>query len=563
MKHKIEYVEGKNGLKVLKVDGYLLHSKYNPTREAELLCKKEYMENYVHVIFGYGMGFIARKIKEIAQNNETIIIFDPLKEEIGIKDDSVFSNRNFKEFREELEKSLEHFSREVKVVCSPNYDKIDGESYKLFLKVIKDVQMMNSIYDNTIQLWSEKWQENSIHNQVFLSEDNNLNVLYKITNKPIIIASGGPSLNKQLPLLKQIKDRVIILAAGSTINSLITHGIIPDYVASIDGGEANYKHFKNIDVKDTGLIYSTSSHYKIQRDWRGERFVFLGAEDQDDQQKIKLKYSVELPLIAGGGSVANYCYSIATKMTTGPIVLIGQDLAYTKLQSHASGNLHYKEISEEYLISRKAFKTNDYQGEEIYTDYAFLTMKESFETLIKSHPHSAGVYNCTEGGLNIEGFKNQPFEQFVRKVVIGNTYNNKKNDSLKLINWHTIKLNFEEEIKLYHLLEVLCRNMVLTIKKDYYQKYFSQKTLKQLDYTDKKLRSIIENELSISAIMEPLIKKILTKYKEHSAESEVEKFNRVYEQNIEWYTGIQEIMKKMISFTESAIQLGDEISCKN
>lgn len=563
MRHKIEYVEGKNGLRVLKVDGYLLHSKYNPTREAELLCKKEYTENYVHVIFGYGMGFVVKELKKISRNNETIIVFDPLKEEIGVKDDSIFSNCNFKEFKEELERSLEHFSREVKVICSPNYDKIDGENYKLLLKAIKDIQMKNTVYDNTVQLWSDKWQENSIHNQVFLSKDNTLDMLDKITNKPIIIASGGPSLNKQLPLLKQIKDRVIILAAGSTINSLIAYGIIPDYVASIDGGEANYNHFKNIEIKDTGLIYSTSSHYKIQRDWIGQRFVFLGAEDQDTQQKIKLKYSVELPLIAGGGSVANYCYSIATKMTTGPIALIGQDLAYTKLESHASGNLHYKAVTEEYLTSRKAFKTKDYQGEEIYTDYAFLTMKESFETLIKNNPHSTAVYNCTEGGLNIEGFKNKTFEQFVRQSLIGNAYNNKKNDNLKLINWRTIKLNFEEEIKLYHLLEVLCRNMVLTIKKDYYQKYFSQKTLKQLDYTDKKLKSIIENELSISTIMEPLIKNVLTKYKEHSVESEVEKFNRVYEQNIEWYTGIQEIMKKMISFTESAIQLGDEISCKS
>ncbi|WP_413364913.1 motility associated factor glycosyltransferase family protein [Lysinibacillus sp. 3P01SB] len=563
MSYEIEYIQAKSGEPIVKVNSYLLHSKYDPIKEAQRICQKEYTENYVHIVFGYGMGYIVEELKKSMKNEEAIIVVDPLKDELNIIDEKVVSTKDISIFKEQLENTLEHYSREVKVICSPNYEKIAMESYKSILQIVKDIQMSNVVYDNTIQLWSEKWQENSIHNLTLLAKDQPLTALYELTNKPIIIASGGPSLNKQLPLLNDIRDNIILIAAGSTINSLIKNEIIPDYVVSIDGGEANYKHFKDVESNGTRLIYGVSSHYKIQQEWKNERFIFAGIEDRDLQHKVKKKYKVDLPLVAGGGSVANYCYSIAAKMTTGPIAFIGQDLAYTNLQSHALGNRASKGLTKEYLLKRNAFITTDYQGKEVYSDYAFYSMKESFEHLARNNPHQPGVYNCTEGGIPMKGIENYPFRKFINEFIIPeNTYIHEIN-SFPQVNWQDIRSELTNETKLYSVLEEACFNLVLNIKRDFHKKYFSPETLKKLKRTDAQLKEIIENELMIQSIMEPLIKQVLTKYKGNSQESEIAKFERVYQQNITWYGGLQEIMKKMSKFTKSAIKLGDESICKN
>lgn len=561
--YQIEYIQARNGASIVKVNNYLLHSKYDPIKEAERICQKEYVENYVHIVFGYGMGYVVEELKKYIKNDEIVIAIDPLREELNINDNQVLSTKDLNPFKELLKESLEHYSREVKVICSPNYEKISMESYKEILQVVKDIQMSNIVFDNTIQLWGEKWQENSIHNLTLLTKDQPLSVLFQITNKPIIVASGGPSLIKQLPLLREIRESVILIAAGSTINSLLRNDIIPDFVVSIDGGEANYSHFKDINSKETSLIYGVSSHYKIQQEWKNKRYIFAGIEDHDLQAKVKMKYGVDLPLIRGGGSVANYCYSIATKMTSGPIAFIGQDLAYTNLQSHALGNRATKVVTEEYLIKRSAFKILDYQGEEIYTDYAFNSMKESFENLVKNNPHQAGVYNCTEGGISIQGYMNYTFKNFIDEFIIhGNTYTNAVN-SIPLVKWNDIELGLKNEMKLYSVLEEACLKLILSIKQDFHKKYFSKETLKLLKRTDIQLKDIVENELMIQSIIEPLIKQVLTKYKGNSQENDIEKFERVYYQNITWYSGIQEIMKKMKHFTQSAIELGVENTCKN
>lgn len=53
-------------------------------------------------------------------------------------------------------------------------------------------------------------------------------------NSRIAIVASGPSLSNDLPWLKRHQDRLIILAAHSTIKVLKQHGIRPDFLCSLD-----------------------------------------------------------------------------------------------------------------------------------------------------------------------------------------------------------------------------------------------------------------------------------------------------------------------------------------
>ncbi|TQR60425.1 6-hydroxymethylpterin diphosphokinase MptE-like protein [Campylobacter troglodytis] len=64
-----------------------------------------------------------------------------------------------------------------------------------------------------------------------------------------ICVATGPSLTKQLPLLKEIQDRVAIFAADSAYVILMQNDIVPDYIFSLERLELTSEFFKE-DYKD-------------------------------------------------------------------------------------------------------------------------------------------------------------------------------------------------------------------------------------------------------------------------------------------------------------------------
>jgi Glycosyltransferase Maf N-terminal domain/6-hydroxymethylpterin diphosphokinase MptE-like len=56
-------------------------------------------------------------------------------------------------------------------------------------------------------------------------------------NFPVIIAGAGPSLDRDLPRLRQLRDRAIVVSCGTAIGVLLKNGIRPDLHCEIERGE--------------------------------------------------------------------------------------------------------------------------------------------------------------------------------------------------------------------------------------------------------------------------------------------------------------------------------------
>src|SRR5690606_30190597 len=82
---------------------------------------------------------------------------------------------------------------------------------------------------------------------------------------PAVVVGSGPSLAMDIEKLKQLRDRVIIIAAGSSIQILLAHGLIPHLVVSMDAGEANRRVFAKIDISEIPFLYiPTIKHTSIK-----------------------------------------------------------------------------------------------------------------------------------------------------------------------------------------------------------------------------------------------------------------------------------------------------------
>lgn len=554
----IEYINCKNGSQSVVIDGYLIHSKYDPIKEAKLIVKKEMMQGYLHILFGYGVGYIAEALKELIDSN--FIIYEPCHEIINNNSDKKFIS-DILVLEKEIESRLKNYETKIKVICTSNYNKIYPEEYKQLLKTVNDIQYEHIVNENTVRFFSETWQENYIRNISCLNKSKSLIELENKYSCPVVVASGGPSLTKQLELLNEIKDSVIIVAAGSTINSLLAQNIEPDYVVSIDGGMANFNHFKNIKANKTKLIYALSSNYKIQENYNGELFTFIYSDEGDLKKRLIDELQLDLPLMYTGGSVANSALHIASFITTGPIALIGQDLAYTNNQSHASNNVYERNIDSEYLKSKKAFEIEGYYGDKVYTDYSFFSMKKSFEKIYQLLKNNHEIYNCTEGGIKIEGIPQMPFDEFCRKNVNSNiikkvTISGNEIDSSKMINFFKSEIDNYEKLK-KNLKEA--QSTLLTVKS---QKVFSKGLLKKLDKVDESIKKIYPNVL-MDRIVDPIMMDVMRIYNEGINETSAESFNRVYNQNVELYSRLLDAVRKSKQITEEVkLRLIIEENCK-
>lgn len=562
-KYDITYSSTKVGRGTITVNGYFLHSKYDPIKEAIRFIDKEINEQFLTIIFGLGKGYIVDILSERQYSSNKIIIIEPITELESIgdtKDFTVIKSNDMKAIREIIEQRLTHFSKEIQVVNLPNYDKICTVEYKELLKTVKEIQMLNVVNENTVRRQSEFWQENQIKNTLYAYCNHSLDELEGKYNIPVVVASGGPSLIKQLPLLRKIRSNIVLIASGSTVITLQKEGFIPDYIASIDGNKGNYeRHFLDNEFGSTQLIYSFSNHFEIQKHFPNASYAFVDINQSDLVNQLNKRYDFkEIPQLEGGGSVANYALSIARYISTGPIALIGQDLAYTNNQTHANHNLSAIKVTDELIKKRGAFKVDGYFDEEVLTDYSLFSMKKRFEEIIQTIKQPETIFNCTEGGVKIAGMKQISFEEFsvkfvessIKKEIVMPAY--KKRNIAKLID---IYLN---ELKKYNEIIVDAKSAMRLLDKVKEQGAFSQKILKELDKIDANIK-IRKEKILMDSILSPLIMDVMLKYQEKSNETKEEKFKRAFAQNEELYSRLYIATEQSKKFIKEVLEEAREM----
>ncbi|EDP3126498.1 DUF115 domain-containing protein [Campylobacter jejuni] len=224
-----------------------------------------------------------------------------------------------------------------------------------------------------------------------------------------IIVSTGPSLTKQLPLLKKYASKATIFCADSSYPILAKHGIKPDYVCMLERTEITAEFF-NHDFgefdKDIIFICAGVVHPKAIEYLKGRNLVIT-------QKVLAFPYYINLKdfsYAAVGFSVAHTLSYLATYLSHKNIILIGQDLAYAK-----NGNSHPDDYQNSANYESQMYEhilTTAYGGNgKVETHSIWLLFKNWFENEMIPNTRKMGIttYNCTEGGARIEGTIEKPF----------------------------------------------------------------------------------------------------------------------------------------------------------
>ncbi|ENT7332337.1 6-hydroxymethylpterin diphosphokinase MptE-like protein [Campylobacter coli] len=228
-----------------------------------------------------------------------------------------------------------------------------------------------------------------------------------------IVVSAGPSLTKQLPLLKACQDKAVIFCADGALSMLEKEGIVPDYVTNLDFTDLAMKFFQNKENKTSLNILSCATHPNVAHSLKAENCMIV-LRNKALYQRFNLN---DFGYIDTGTHVSHFSYTLALALGFKNIIMIGQDLAFDEEgNSHSKGFDFGEKFSGEENIDK--LKVPAYGGKgEVLTHITWNDYRIKLEYLFACNDQKAKFYNATEGGARINFTEELSFKECCEKLL--------------------------------------------------------------------------------------------------------------------------------------------------
>jgi hypothetical protein len=263
-----------------------------------------------------------------------------------------------------------------------------------------------------------------------------------LKGKPVVIVNSGPSLNKNIEVLKEYQDKVIIIAAGSSVGALHKFGIIADFVVCIDPFQLLEDCVLPYVNEKTTLICSTNTYYGLIDKFPGKKVFYYNASSisiaSDLVKYLDIKHGVYT-----SATCTTPAFSLALYMEASEIIFVGLDLCIYGTQVYADGVLpdEMKDVHEVESID----------GKKMFTYATYREVWNYLNTIVPKIKDRA-IYNCSEGGLGIKGAIHQSLREvaeqlFKEKVILSELSNSNISKSKVLEELNILKENLGDLIK--------------------------------------------------------------------------------------------------------------------
>jgi hypothetical protein len=336
-----------------------------------------------------------------------VIKHKQIKFMIGESPEELFSK--FQKYLQEGNRYL--YLRSVKPICSRGAAELFGDYYtdvwKTFCKAAKYTVMNygNDPKDSLIGV------ENMLDNLKTIIDNPGVDLLKnKFIGKPAVVVSTGPSLMKNVHLLKNIGDKAVIIAADSAMKPLLKMGYKPHMVTALEREPEIVllvDGLKKEEVEDIYLAACPVVYKEVYREWTGKNIIVYRNFDHFKWLKI------DRGIVNIKSSAGNMAFKIAEYLGCNPIILIGQDLAIdgekTNIDSHVLGGEQQSYLREmRYTVKGNVQPT-------VETTASLKLFLESYEIDVAGY--RGKCINSTEGGAYINGTQVMPFQEAIDKYI--------------------------------------------------------------------------------------------------------------------------------------------------
>lgn len=415
---------------------WCFNSRYDVKYACDMWLKQldDVYTSGVVLIFGLANGYYIKEVIKKLHKDINIIIYEPdidifMKAMDNVELSEVIERCNIVVEGINFEKLQLYIARyitfdiinETKMVSLPNYSVVYKEAMIKYKNIVTDFingEMMNR---NTEVKYGKEFYDNLLNNLWMIVSNSSVSDLQKAfiqheKNKlPVVIVAAGPSLNKNIKVLKKFQNKIVIIACDAALNPLLKENIIPDIAVSVDSHKP-LNNFKDERVKSIPFVLGSRCISWFCNEHKGKKF-FYG--DSMEMYKFFLDHNRDFGIVETGGSVANTAFSLAQELGFKTLILIGQDLAYEDGIYYAKGVEEKQEKQK--LTGEDYFSVEGYYGGTVITAQNLNMYRKWFEKQIIDDD-SLHVINATEGGALIHGAENKSLERVCNQLC-----NNDKN----------------------------------------------------------------------------------------------------------------------------------------
>lgn len=439
-----EVVEGEGGWPFLRLAGGVVDVPF-PKEGIERLRRSP--EDVRVVLFGLGLGHTFRALR--AHGVIIAAIYEP---------DAGVARRFFEQGPSDLGETplvtvlsdLENVwlqvtgdSTRIELVETPGYRAAFPEARSDLVARIGRLLERTLINDDTLGIRGRTWIEDVLENLPFLLSPSAHHLTGRFQGVPAFIVGAGPSLNQNVAELEEATAKGIVFAVNSSGKALDRAGVRPQAFGCLESIDVShlFRHLSFID--DVVRIASFTAHPNVLRTGQGPLLTLYEHLPYIAPPFERFFSAPGIPVCA---SVTTALVALAVRMGCSPVVLVGQDLAYSGGRCYASGTVYEDsrvavgsdgtlkhEWCETMVETHEAAGSHLIQGEpvefvqawggdgEVPSVASFIQVRMWLERVALLLARSEGdleLVNATEGGAHVRGFADRRLRQVLDELPL-------------------------------------------------------------------------------------------------------------------------------------------------
>ena len=455
-KNNIELLQTRTGLFTANCGGILVHSKFDPVKEAQRFadgCKLS--PGDCVFLYGFGLGYHVKEVaRRIGKSGHLIVLelnsdlYQAAMKVCEIKNisslcelDVVISPDKIVETLNSVAHSEAGENKNWKTVIHQTSFKCIPEEHKKIAQLFE----MRLLEDRTQHKFKSLYLNNFRKNlsRVILSAGIN-NFVGQYEGMPAVIVGAGPSLDDSLKVLKDIQDKIFIVAVDTSAKVLVSEGIRPDFIVTVDPQERTCRHFEGIWNCRVPLLFTPVCASEVIEKYKGPLIVFLQKSHSvtgrfDDILKDK-GFSSE------GGSVSCIAFDLMIQFGFNPIIMAGMDYSYPNFKAYSANSFESEQLRHfthryntlemahrKRIEAEKVVKVNSYTGNDVLSTLSLCSYKKNIEKLVAINRQKVTFYNLDVNGAFIDGTSYIPKENLAenlqnpidKQIIVPQDYYNK------------------------------------------------------------------------------------------------------------------------------------------
>lgn len=331
-----DFFRSRKGPLTFTCNGNLIHSSYDPLKEAEKYIKNRLCDIKSHpplfLILYPGLNYIYENLSRTYSCSRFIVIHS--SEDICNRASSAYSG-NVTVWHPENNQDLTAFLRseiseiELKGLQILNWPPTAAALKDICGLIDSAVSSIIREYNgniNTLNYFGKRYYSNIIKNVLSL----NRTVSFSKTEKPVVITSSGPSLEKSCEFIKKNRKSIFLLSLSSSLTFLLENNIEPDLFLTSDPGFYSTYHTKKINNTFSPAAAPLTSYHLDLND----KPLFLLNQNTVHEKLILGSFPLTMHFIPQNGTVSGTALSLALSLSDYPVFFLGLDFCSSDVKSH-------------------------------------------------------------------------------------------------------------------------------------------------------------------------------------------------------------------------------------